>query len=210
MAARRVPVGRQPDHLGHASQERLRFGGGGVGGWGTLCGTCNGSAAIIALASARRGSQQDHRRAHAVLRRDADADQRYRQGSRGGWTPTAGARLRCRTFLPPPPIPSCATRPSPVDDDHRQARRQRGAEGPLRQGLLRHGPQDDRCCSTRTSANNANVVPAGALDPTIAPCQAACHSSAKGRWRAIRAMTRPAPAPTTTDLRNDRMTRSAA
>ena len=27
----------------------FKFGGGGVGGWGTLCGTCNGSAAIIAM-----------------------------------------------------------------------------------------------------------------------------------------------------------------
>jgi hypothetical protein len=30
-------------------------------------------------------------------------------------------------------------------------------------------------------ANNANAVPPGVLDPSIASCQTACHSSAKGR-----------------------------
>ena len=35
--------------MGHAAEERLSFRGGGVAGWGTVCGTVNAAAAIIGM-----------------------------------------------------------------------------------------------------------------------------------------------------------------
>lgn len=40
---------KYPDSWGTLPQNIFRFGGGGVGGWGTVCGTVNGSSAVIGM-----------------------------------------------------------------------------------------------------------------------------------------------------------------
>ena len=73
-------------------------------------------------------------------------------------------RLPCRTFRPRPPIPSSATPRCPVDDDDRPADGSTAAEGPLRQGLLRHDAQD-RHAAQRVLREQRDPLPGGRPRP---------------------------------------------
>ena len=160
----------------------FKFGGGGVGGWGTLCGTCNGSAAIIALCGG-----------HAKI---TDEIMQYY-----GETPlpTNGIDKAFATGWTPTPIAPATTIAQPLPNVPTSTAHSQLCHASLSQWTMTTGKNDgsaeqkDRCAKacydmvlkTTTLLNayfldKANV-PLGALDGTIASCQVGCHSSAKGK-----------------------------
>lgn len=162
-----------PDTWGTLPKKMFAFGGGGVNGWGTLCGTCNGSAAVIKMTSA-----------DASL---VDADMLYYAetplptngvdiAARAGWTPATGV---------PAPLPNVPTSTAHTQLCHAsltQWMRTSGAIDGSRE-------QKDRCAKacydmavhTVTMLNayfdgGAGTKPAVALDPSVAACETnGCH-----------------------------------
>ena len=158
------------------------YGGGGVAGWGTLCGTCNGSSAIVGMvvsAAADRNKIIDE-----VMQYYGETPLPTNGIDRAvaaGWSPTTGV---------PAPLANV-----PTSTAHSQL-----CHASLSQWTMTTGAADgstqqkDRCgkaCHDMTLktvrllnayfANNAKALPAGVLDPSIATCQSGCHSSAKGK-----------------------------
>ena len=171
-----------PTTWGVIPKKLFAFGGGGVAGWGTLCGTCNGSAAIVGMVV---GTPADRNKiidelfqyyAETPLPTNA-----VDKAVHAGWAPTAGVAA---------PLPNV-----PTATAHSQLCHASIAQWTNVAGKADGSPeQKDRCAKAchdmafKTTmllnayfANNAKAVPAGVLDPSIASCQAGCHSDAKGR-----------------------------
>jgi len=163
----------------------FKFGGGGVGGWGTLCGTCNGSAAIIALCGGASKITDEVMQYYAETPIPTNG---VGKAVAAGWTPT--------------PIAPAATIPSPLPNVPTSTAHSQLCHASLAQWTMTTGKADgsadqkDRCAkacydmvlktTTLLNAywlNNANV-PAGTLDPRVAGCGAVtngCHQPAKGK-----------------------------
>ncbi len=163
----------------------FRFGGGGVASWGTLCGTCNGSAAIIAMTGASAKITDEVFQYYGETPLPTNGMDKARVE---GWTPSAfGGKTA--------PIPLTNV---PTSTAHSQL-----CHASLSQWTMTTSAADgsaeqkDRCAKachdmvlqTTTLLNaywldNARVAPAGTLDDAVAGCGAVangCHSSAKGK-----------------------------
>lgn len=168
-----------PDTWGTLPQDVLKFGGGGVGGWGTICGTLTGSSAIIAMTGAP-GKLTD-----AAMQYYAETPlptNGIDKAVRAGWAPAAGL---------PTPLPNV-----PTSTAHSQL-----CHASLSQWTMTTGAEDasrerkDRCAKacydmafktvTMLNAWHADPanVPTVTLDSSIAACQTACHTTpiAKGK-----------------------------
>lgn len=160
----------------------FKFGGGGVGGWGTLCGTCNGSAAIIALCGGSGKITDEIMQYYAETPIPTNG---IDKAVASGWTPT--------------PIAPAATIPAPLPNVPTSKAHSQLCHASLSQWTMMTGKADgsadqkDRCAKacydmvlrTTTLLNayflDKTNVPAGTLDPSVAGCQVGCHSSAKGK-----------------------------
>jgi Putative redox-active protein (C_GCAxxG_C_C) len=160
----------------------FKYGGGGVAGWGTLCGTLNGSAAIIAMTGAPTKITDEVMQYYAETPIPTNG---IDKAAAGGWTPT--------------PIAPATTIPAPMVNVPTSTAHSQLCHASLSQWTLTTGKADasadqkDRCAKacydlvlktvTLMNAWHADhaKVPAGALDASVATCQPACHSSAKGK-----------------------------
>lgn len=162
------------------------YGGGGCGGWGTLCGTCNGSSAIIGMTipAASRTKFIDE-----IMQYYAETP-----------LPTNGVDKAVRDDLW---TPSGAGVQAPLVNVPTSTAHSQLCHASLAQWTMTTGKADgsadqrDRCakaCFDMTLKtvkllndywlNNAATVPAGALDSTVAGCGVVtngCHQSAKGK-----------------------------
>jgi len=171
-----------PSTWGTLPKNVFKFGGGGVGSWGTLCGTLNGSAAIIALTGASVKITDEVMQYYAETPLPTNG---IDKAVAAGWTPT--------------PFPPQATIPSPLPNVPTSTAHSQLCHASLSQWTMTTGAADgstqqkDRCAKAchdlvlktvtllnAYHANHANL-PAGTLDPTVAACQPLCHSSAKGK-----------------------------
>ena len=167
---------------GTLPKNMMKFGGGGVAGWGTLCGTLNGSCAVVAAVGAPGKISDEAMQYYAntpIPTNGTDASIR-----KGDWVP-AGANVP-------------ATGPLvnvPTSTAHSQL-----CHASLSQWTMTTGSGDgsveqkDRCgkaCydmvfKTVTMLNawhaDPTVLPAGTLDPSVAECKP-CHTTpiAKGK-----------------------------
>lgn len=171
-----------PTTWGTLPKKMFAYGGGGVAGWGTLCGTCNGSCAIVSMVV---GTPADRNKiVDEVMQYYAETPlptNGIDKAAHEGWAPMAGA---------PAPLNNAPTSISHSQLCHASIAQwtetTAKADGSTE--------QKDRCAKAchdmvfRTVtllnayfANNAKSVPLGVLDPSIATCQSGCHSSAKGK-----------------------------
>jgi hypothetical protein len=171
-----------PTTWGTLPKKMFAYGGGGVAGWGTLCGTCNGSSAIIGMivgsGTARNKIIDEVMQYYAETPLPTNG---IDKAVAEGWSPAAGIAS------PQPNVPTSTA--------HSQL-----CHASLSQWTMTTGAADgsteqkDRCAKACHDmvvetvtllnayfANSANTLPAGVLDPSIASCQSACHSSAKGK-----------------------------
>ena len=172
-----------PDTWGTLPKNVFKFGGGGVGSWGTLCGTLNGSAAIIAMAGAPVKITDEVFQYYAETPLPTNGAERA--VAAGTWTPT--------------PFPPAASVPSPLPNvptstAHSQLCHSSLSQWTMTSGAALGSPEHkDRCgkatfdVAFKTAtllnayfANNAHVLPPGTLDPTVAACNA-CHTSSLGK-----------------------------
>ena len=129
----------------------FRFGGGGIAGWGTICGTLNGAAAMLGMLvsnSAHRVTLTDaifqYYAKTALPTNNAYLSTQGQLGSLGAWTPaTPAAEQRADVRRGLPSLPLLAR---PVDDGDGHQGREPGSAGPLLQGLLRRRLQAHRAC----------------------------------------------------------------
>jgi hypothetical protein len=171
-----------PTTWGTLPKNVFKFGGGGVGSWGTLCGTLNGSAAIIAMTG-------------APVKITDEIMQHYAETP----LPTNGIDKAVAAGWTPAPFPPQVSIPSPLPNVPTSTAHSQLCHASLSQWTMTTGAADgstqqkDRCAKAchdlvlktvtllnAYHANHANL-PAGALDPTVAACQPLCHSSAKGK-----------------------------
>lgn len=161
----------------------MTFGRGGVAGWGTLCGALNGSCAIIAAMGAPGKITDEAMQFYGetpIPTNGVDKSMR-----KGDWTP-AGKNV---------PVDGPLVN-APTSTAHSQL-----CHASLSQWTMTTGSADgtreqkDRCgkasydmaFKTVTLLNawhaDPTAIPAGTLDPTIAGCQTACHTTpiAKGK-----------------------------
>ena len=183
----------------------FKFGGGGVGGWGTLCGTCNGSAAIIALCGGHAKITDEIMQYYAETPIPTNG---IDKAVAAGWTPT--------------PIAPATTIAQPLPNVPTSTAHSQLCHASLSQWTMTTGKTDgsadqkDRCakaCYDMVLQDDPLLnayfldktnIPRGALDGTIASCaRSAATPAPRARWPAIRATTRPAPARTTTDRREN-------
>ena len=167
---------------GTLPKNMMRFGGGGVAGWGTLCGTLNGSCAVAAAVGAPGKISDEAMQYYAntpIPTKGTDVSMR-----KGDWKP-AGDKV-------PADGPLVNV---PTSIAHSQL-----CHASLSQWTMTTGSADgtreqkDRCgkaCydmvfKTVTMLNawhaNPTALPAGTLDPSVASC-APCHTTpiAKGK-----------------------------
>jgi hypothetical protein len=160
-----------PDTWGTLPKKMFAFGGGGVNAWGTLCGTCNGSAAIIKMTGAD-GSLVDD--AFVYYAETPLPTNGIDKAVRAGWAPTAGAAA---------PLPNV-----PTSTAHSQL-----CHASLTQWMVTSGATDgsvqqkDRCAKacydmafhTTTLLNayfDSGAKPVVALDGSVAACETSgCH-----------------------------------
>jgi len=159
----------------------FKFGGGGVTGWGTLCGTLNGSAAIIALTGAPAKITDEVMQYYAETPIPTNG---IDKAVAAGWTPTPIA----------PALTIAQPKPNvPTSTAHSQL-----CHASLSQWTMTTGRADgsaeqkDRCAKAcydlvlkTTGLLNAywanNTLPLGTLDGSVLTCQPGCHSNAKGK-----------------------------
>lgn len=163
---------------GTIPKNMFRFGGGGVDSWGTICGTLNGSCAVIAMTGA------DATLEDAIMEYYGDTplptnatDIAYRAG---GWKPATA------------PMPNVVTSTSHSQLCHSSlsqwamAAGHEGADTSV--NAIGKPGQKDRCAKlcfdltfktvTLLNAyflNNAKVLPVVKLDPSVAACKT-CHT----------------------------------
>ena len=166
---------------GTLTKNTMKYGGGGVGGWGTLCGTLNGSCAVMGMLGAPAKMIDEAMQFYANTPIPSTAAE---TAVKAGWVPTGmnvpvdGPLTRVRTSIAHSQL--CHASLS------QWAWKTKIADGTRE--------QKDRCAKaaydmtfktvTMLNAWQANgAIPAGTLDPTIASCQTACHTTpiAKGK-----------------------------
>jgi hypothetical protein len=171
-----------PTTWGTLPKNVFKYGGGGVASWGTLCGTLNGSSAIIAMTGAPTKITDEVMQYYGETPLPTNG---IDKAVAAGWTPT--------------PFPPQATIVSPLPNVPTSTAHSQLCHASLSQWTMTTGAADgsrdqkDRCAKAcydlvlKTTtllnayhANHANL-PLGTLDPTIATCQPLCHSSAKGK-----------------------------
>jgi len=165
---------------GTLTKNTMKYGGGGVGGWGTLCGTLNGSCAIMGMlgAPSKMIDEQMQHYANTPI------------PSRGVETAVAAGWVPAGTNVPSAPLTNVVTSIAYSQLCHASlsqwAMRAHVADGTVQ--------QKDRCAKacydmvfeavTRLNAWKTNgTIPAGTLDPAVAECQTQCHTTpiAKGK-----------------------------
>lgn len=160
----------------------FKFGGGGVGGWGTLCGTCNGSCAIIAMCGGASKITDEVMQYYAETPIPTNG---IDKAVAVGWTPTPIAPA----VTIAQPLPNV-----PTSKAHSQLCHASLSQWTMMTGKADGSPeQKDRCAKacydmvlkTTTLLNayflDKTNLPAGTLDATVAGCQVGCHTSAKGK-----------------------------
>ena len=164
---------------GTLTKNTMKYGGGGVGGWGTLCGTLNGSCAIMGMLGAPSQMIDEAMQYYANTALPTTATE---ANMKLGWVP-AGTNV-----------------PVPLLRVHTSIALSQLCHASLSQWAFKTKTADgtreqkDRCAKaaydmtfktvTMLNAWKTNgTIPAGTLDPTIAECQTACHTApiAKGK-----------------------------
>ncbi len=172
-----------PTTWGSLPNFMFKYGGGGVSSWGTICGTLNGSAALIAMTGAPAKITDEVFQYYGETPLPTNG---IDKAVAAGWTPT--------------PFPPQTTIVSPLPNVPTSTAHSQLCHSSLSQWTMTTGAADggreqrDRCAKAchdivlKTTtllnayfANNGHVLPPGTLDPTIATCQVGCHSSAKGK-----------------------------
>jgi hypothetical protein len=162
----------------------FRFGGGGVGGWGTLCGTLNGASAAIGMAVSNGTHRTNLINAimqyYATTPLPTNAAFKSSQGVlglAGPWTPTSPA---------PVPLENVPTSVADSPLCHSSL-----VQWTMTTGATNGGPlQKDRCAKAcfdiafkTTELLNAYFetasAPSVALDPSVTAC-GACHITYTG------------------------------
>lgn len=173
-----------PATWGTLPKNMFRFGGGGVGGWGTLCGTVNGSCAAIGMtvsnATHRNNLISAIMQYYATTPLPTNAAWKSHQGVLGladAWNPAAPASTPLEN------VP-CSTADSPLCHSSL-------VQWTMTTGATNGGPlQKDRCGKAcfdivrkTTELLNAffqtSVSPAEVLDPSVAACRT-CHLTYTG------------------------------
>jgi hypothetical protein len=169
-----------PTPWGTLPKKMFAFGGGGDAGWGTLCGTCNGSSAIVGMvvgnATARNKIIDEIMQYYAETPLPTSG---IDKAVAGDWSPASGVAT---------PLANV-----PTSTAHSQLCHASLAQWTMTTGVGDGSiPQKDRCAKVchdmvvkTVSLLNAyfasKTLPLGVLDPSIATCQSACHSPAKGK-----------------------------
>ncbi|MCE5203933.1 MAG: hypothetical protein ABFC80_02990 [Coriobacteriales bacterium] len=163
-----------PDQLLWASlpKKLFAFGGGGISGWGTVCGTCNGSAAAIKAVGAPNNLVDAVMLYYAETPLPTNGVELA--VAAGGWTPAK---------TPRPNVPTCV--------GHTQLCHASISAWTTMTGFADGGPeQQDRCAKacfdmTKKTVELLNewkatgALPTVKLDPYATACASDCHS-AKG------------------------------
>jgi Putative redox-active protein (C_GCAxxG_C_C) len=162
---------------GSLPKKMFAFGGGGVNSWGTVCGTLNGSSAII-----RMFGPSD-----ANLAKLIDANMQYYGETplptngidiavRNGWTPAVGVAAPIEN------APTCTS--------HTQLCHASISQWTMMTGYADGGTQQrDRCAKAcydlmkhtvemLNAWKASGTVPTVVLDPTVGTCATACHKAA--------------------------------
>ena len=165
-----------PDHLLWASlpKKMFAFGGGGVNGWGTVCGTLNGSSAIIKMIGADGSLIDNNMQFYGETPLPTNG---IDKAVRGGWAPVVGV------IAPVVNAPTCTA--------HTQLCHASISQWTTMTGLPDGGrDQKDRCAKAcydmmKHTVENLNAFlasgakPSAALDPTVAGCATpTCHAAA--------------------------------
>lgn len=153
-------------------KKMFAYGGGGVNGWGTVCGTLNGSSAIIKMFFADGSLIDDNMQYYAETPLPTNG---IDIAVRGGWTQAAGV---------PAPIDN-----APTCTGHTQLCHASISQWTMMTGYADGGrEQKDRCAKAccdlmKHTAENLNAwkasgaKPTVVLDPTVASC-GSCHTAA--------------------------------
>lgn len=164
-----------PDQALWASlpKKMFAFGGGGVNSWGTICGTLNGSSAIIKMFGADGSLIDDNMQYYGETPLPTNGiDTAYRTG----WRPAAGAAA------PIVNAPSCI--------GHTQLCHASISQWTVMTGYADGGTeQRDRCAKAcydlmKHTVQNLNAwkasgaKPTVALDSTVSACAGSCHKAA--------------------------------
>jgi hypothetical protein len=164
---------------GTLPKNMMRFGGGGVAGWGSLCGTLNGSCAVIAATGAPTKLSDEAMQYYAETPIPTNG---IDKAVRAGWTPVAGV------VAPLVNVPTSTAHSQLCHASLSQWTMTTGVADGTRE-------QKDRCGKAcydmvlktvlMLNAYHADhtAIPAGKLDPSVAECQTACHTTpiAKGK-----------------------------
>ncbi len=163
---------------GTIPQNMFKFGGGGVDSWGTICGTLNGSCAVIAMTGASSTLEDAIMEYYGDTPLPTNAvDIAYRSG---GWTPAT---------LPLPNVVTSTAHSQLCHASLSQWAMAAGGEGAdTTEDAIGKPGQKDRCAKlcydlthltvTLLNAyflNNSKTVPVVNLDPSVAACKT-CHT----------------------------------
>lgn len=154
----------------------FKFGGGGVSGWGTICGTCNGSAAIVAMTGASGKITDEAFQFYANTPLPTNG---VDKAVEAGWTPQVS-----ETQQPLKNVPTSTAHSQLCHASLSQWTQTTGAADGS-------SAQKDRCAKacydmvfkTTTLLNDFflhNTIPAGTLDDSYNSCHP-CHTNAKGK-----------------------------
>lgn len=171
------------DTWGSLPRNLFKFGSGGVTGWGTICGTLNGSAAIIALTGAPGKITDEVMQYYAETPLPTNG---IDKAVADNWTPTQ------------PAPPSTVVVPAPKLNVPTSTAHSQLCHASLAQWTMTTSKTDgsadqkDRCAKAchdlvlkTTQLLNEywahNTLPLGTLDGSVLTCQPACHTSAKGK-----------------------------
>ncbi|HEY5548190.1 MAG TPA: hypothetical protein VIL17_01185 [Coriobacteriia bacterium] len=167
---------------GTLPKNMMKFGGGGVAGWGTLCGTLNGSCAIIAAVGGPTKISDEAMQYYAETPLPTNGVDRSMRA--GGWTP-AGPNVPVDGPLVN--VPTSTANSQLCHASLSQWTMTTGSADGTRQQKDRCGKACyDMVFKTVTMLNAwkaSGALPAGTLDASIAACQTACHTTpiAKGK-----------------------------
>ena len=167
---------------GTLPKNMMKFGGGGVAGWGTLCGTLNGSCAVIAAIGAPGKISDEAMQYYAETPLPTNGTDRSMR--KGGWTPTG---TNVPAGGPLVNVPTSTAHSQLCHASLSQWTMTTGSADGTRQQKDRCGKACyDMVFKTVTMLNawhaDSTAIPAGKLDPSVAAC-APCHTTpiAKGK-----------------------------
>lgn len=154
-------------------KKMFAFGGGGVNGWGTVCGTLNGSSAIIKMVGSDGSLIDNNMQFYGETPIPSNG---IDVAVRAGWAPLTGV------VAPLVNAPSCTP--------HTQLCHASISQWTTMTGYADGGrEQKDRCAKAcydlmKHTVENLNAwkasgaKPSAALDPTVAGCATTCHAPA--------------------------------